>query len=75
MVKRQKIEGLEPEFVAQGTITEDEFHGSTLDLLQAYNVIEQPGSPVGNSNTVGSGPPTGRDAGTKRVMEMEMSYK
>ena len=36
---------MEPGFVVQKIITVDKFCGSTLDLLQAYNVIEQPGFP------------------------------
>ena len=41
----QKMEGMEPGFVSQGIITSNEFRGSMLDLLQAYNIFEQPGSP------------------------------
>ena len=36
---------MEPRFVAQEIITEDKFYGSTLDLFQAYALIQEPGSP------------------------------
>ena len=75
MHERQKMEGMEPRFVTHRTITEDKFCGSTLDLLQGNEVFKEPGSPgLGTVNTVGSGPATGRDAGTKKVIEMRMSY-
>ena len=71
------MEGIEHRFVSQGIITDDDFHCFTLDLLQSYDVFKHAAgvSGVGNSNTVGSGPVTGKDAGAKKVMEMRMSYE
>ena len=50
MHKRQKLAGMEHGVVAQ-CITEDEFWGSTLDLLQANYGFEQPGSPALSTKT------------------------
>ena len=38
------MERMQPGFVAQEIITQDKFRGSTLDLLQARGVFQQPGS-------------------------------
>ena len=71
------MEGIEHGFVAQGIITDDEVRGSKPDLLQAYDVFKHAAwvSGVGNSNTVGSGPVTGRDTGANKAMKRRVSYE
>ena len=45
MHERQKVERIQPGFVIQEIITGDNFCGSKLDLFQACDVFQQPGSP------------------------------